>query len=724
MSAKWFDKPVRMMRWDLLGEYEKVKEIDLGEWAREKREKWHSNCEWLVGVPGQSPGTGHLTTFEAEGFERYPGFEDFDLLRRYLPHARRQGIRVLVYLNMHWYSYEFAAKHPSWEQLTSSGESYGRLFPLYGNGTTLCINSPWRDWAFKLIRETIRTGVDGVFLDGPVVFPDCCYCEHCQEKFQRMYHEPIPKEDWRSSIWKDFLRFREESMAEFLRDARSAMKEINPGAVIFLNAGGWHASGWRVARDIQKVGLHQDFNGAEEFFHPTPSAKSIFATAIMAKYLVAGGKPAVVFTHHALGSWHYKFLPPWEIKLAIAQTVACGANPWFAFFSHEHGEGKSEPSTTGEIQAFLEKNEQFYEGSRSEATVALHHSSQTSTFYICELPELYRDLGTGKEQDLIADTGTGRTVIDWSRRKLTCERLQGASFSGYCSALMRAHVPFDVVLDAGITEENLKRYESLILPNSACLSDRQIDAIKAFVERGGNLIASFEAGRFNERGDIRGVQAMDDLLGVEQTEGMFPPMLGENYMLVKARYGDFIPGQLLPRGPYCLKVTAKPGAEVPIAFLDPIPSFYMPLSKESRYPALILHKHGRGRTAYFPQLLGAFYDTNKIEDMEKLITTTVRGMSQNVPIEVDAPPTVLAELRSQQEKGGRLVLHLVNCTGDMQRPVRGVVPVKDIRVKVKAPAIQRVRKLSNGEEVKFKRSGDWVSFALSELGFYEVIVAE
>ena len=146
---------------------------------REKKERWHVNCEWIIGTPGVAPGTGHLTTFAAEGFERYPGFEDFDLLREYLPHAKKYGIKLLVYLNMHWYSYEFAERHPDWEQRTSSGESYGRLHPLYGNGTTFCVNSPWRGWAFNLIRETMKSGVDGVFLDGPVVYPDCCYCEYC-----------------------------------------------------------------------------------------------------------------------------------------------------------------------------------------------------------------------------------------------------------------------------------------------------------------------------------------------------------------------------------------------------------------------------------------------------------------------------------------------------------------------------------------------------------------
>jgi hypothetical protein len=100
----------------------------------------------------------------------------------------------------------------------------------------MCVNSPWRDWAFKLIIETAKTGVDGIFLDGPVVFPGCCHCETCQRLFHEKTGAEIPeKEDWSNPLWKKFMAFREESMAIFLRDARKALHSINPDAIIYLN---------------------------------------------------------------------------------------------------------------------------------------------------------------------------------------------------------------------------------------------------------------------------------------------------------------------------------------------------------------------------------------------------------------------------------------------------------------------------------------------------------
>jgi hypothetical protein len=713
-----------MMRWDLLGEYGKMKGLDLDAWAKEKRERWHSNCEWIVGVPGAAPGTGHLTTFAAEGFERYPGFEDFDSVREYLPFARKHGIRLIVYLNMHWYSYDFARRHPGWEQLTSTGEPYGQLHPLYGNGTTFCVNSPWRDWAFALVRETARTGADGIFLDGPVVFPDCCYCEHCQRKFEEKHGSPIPGEDWRSDIWKKFLLFREDSMADFLRDARAAAKEVNEEAVIFLNAGGWRPSGWRVARDIQKVGPFQDFNGAEEFFHPHPLPHNIFASAMMAKYLSAGGKPAIVYTHHALGAWHYKFLPPWELKLAIAQTVACGANPWFAFFGRAYDVDHSGAEAVEEVQGFLEQNEECFDGTESAATVAVHNSAQAARFYVSEESELYRDLGTGKERDLVADIGTGKMTVDWSKRKSICEAQLEDCFAGYCSILFRSHIPFEVILDNGLTEEGLSRYETLILPNSACLSDSQVQAISGFVESGGRLVASFESGLFDELGNLRDVPALDEVMGVKERRGMLPAMLGENYMRVIHQYAGHSAGQLLARGPFCLRTTPSEGASAPIVFLEPIRSLYMPLSKDSGHPAVILNSHGKGRSAYFPQLVGSFYSTHRIEDIERLVTATVRTLGGRMPIELEAPPTVLAEVRLQRGARKRSLIHLVNCTGDMQRPLTSILPVANLRIRVRQRGVRDVRMLAQDQRLEFHASDDAVEFVIPKLAFYDIVTVE
>ena len=718
----WYERPVRMMRWEYMQNVSKMKDMDLEQLAKMKKEDWHINCEWFVGAPGVAPRLGFQTTFKAEGFERYPGFENFDSLREYLPYAHKYGIKLLVYLNMHWYSYEFAKKHPDWEQLISSAEPYGKVHPLYGNGTTFCVNSPWRNWAFRLIKETMKTGVDGIFLDGPVVFSDCCYCQYCEEKFKKTYGENLPeKEDWQNFLWKDFIEFRRDSLAEFLRDAQKAMKEINSEGVIFLNAGGWQPSGWRVARDIEKMQDYQDFNGAEEFFHPK-AEKSILATSMMAKYLTAGMKPAVVFNHYAMGSWHYIPLMPLEIKLALAQIIANRANPWICVFDPlAKNIGEKEP--VAEVLGFAEENEEYYLKTSSLAKVAVHFSRQTSTYYLSQYTSLYKDLGTGKEEGLVLDQGTGKLVVDWERRKSINESLLHHSYIGCYLSLIRSHTLFDIILDKNLTSEKLKEYEVLVLPNSACLSENQRKAIKEFVRKGGKLFASFETGFYDEKGNLLEDKEWKEFLGIEEIEDLFPPMVGENYMTATEEFAGFPKSQLIERPIQTLKVRAKKSTRTPLFYLKPLPKIYMSLQGVSASPALLISKYGKGKVVYSPSLLEAFYGEYRIESTSQLITQIVKMLSLEEIIKMDAPSAVEIEVYEQKDSS-RYIIHLINATGDMQRPIKEIIPVRNIKISLKVKQARKIYQLNNKETIPFVHEKERIEFVIPELKLYEVVVVE
>lgn len=717
----WTQKPVRMMRWDYIGDYAKITRENLDKLARSKKQDWHINCEWIVGTPGAAPGLAHLTTFKTNKFERYPGFEDFDCLREYLPYAHKYGIKLLVYLNMHWFSYKFASGHSDWQQLVPSGEPYGKLHPLYGNGTTFCVNSPWRDWAFEMITETMKTDVDGVFLDGPVMFPECCYCKYCKSKFRKLYKKAIPTKDWANPLWRKFIEFRQNSMAEFLKDAQKAVKKINVEGVIFLNAGGWSPGGWRVAMDIQKLDKHQDFNGAEAFFHLHREEQNPYASAMMAKYLSAGEKPAVVFTHHCMGSWHYMFLPEWEINLAIAQTVACGANPWIAIFDYAHQYDKNNASAVKEIHAFLDKNETYFTDTSSEARIALLSSYQTGTNYISILKDLYTNLGSGKEEGLVFDGGTGKAKIDWAKRKKMCEKLLQDSFYGYYCILTQEHLQFDVILDTTLTKEGLKKYDTVILPNSACLSSKQKQVLFDFVKKGGNLIASFESGFYDENGKNKKDNIWMKFLGISKQDGLFGVFRGENYKIIKEKIAGFGKNTMIERSPYALMVKPTSGSKNPIKHMNPLEKIYEPLKGESSYPALVISKHNKGKVIYFSELIGAFYGECKPDSQKYLIANIIKSITVN-KLEIEAPSTVEVELRSQRNPD-RLLIHLINMSGAIKRPITEIIPVYNVKIRLRCNA-KKVHSLTNKQAIPFYKKGDKVEFKLSKLDFYDVIVVE
>ncbi len=724
---KWWQKPVRMMRLDYISDLARMKDEDLDALARSKKQDWHINTEWVIATPGIAPGLGHQMTFENPEFEKYAPLGNFDMIRDYVPYLRKYGINVLVYTNMHWFSFDFAARHPGWEQLLEDGTPYGRKSPLYGTGTTFCVNGPWRDWAYGVMRECMRAGIDGVFLDGPVIFPGACYCDVCRSQFRERFGADMPSwEDWANPLWKDLIDFREDSMAAFLRDGQKAVQEINPEGVIFLNAGSWHSGAWRVARAVEKVGPYQNFNGAEVFFHPG-SGHEPFMWAAGAKHLEGAGQPSIVFSHHALGSWHYIPLPEAEVKISIAQTTACGSNPWLAVFDYALDHSREQAIRPyREMFGFLERNDDYFTATQSAAKVAILYSRQSTTFYLSSL-NIYQDLGSGKEQDLIADLGSGEVVVDWKQRKATCDGMQGNSYIGWFNSLTREHIPFDVIHDGGVSAEGLARYSVLILPNSACLTNDQVAAIRQYVENGGSLIASFETGWYDERGYRRETNPLADLLGYESLEGLFPLRSAEEYLKVK-HAGDatasFREGQLLPRPMYSMRVKPLPGRTAPVVFMNVIGALYTAPKGESAIPAVLLGQFGKGKVAFLPHLAEEAYGRLKMDDHRQLMAGLVRWADPSVClIETNAPGSVQIELRTQ-DHGKRLLVHLVNNTGDMVRPITELIPIHDLSVRVKAPKPSRAFRLSDRAPVTIKSADGWVEFAVGKLTDYEVVAIE
>ena len=71
---------------------------------------------------------------------------------------------------------------------------------------------------------------------------------------------------------------------------------------------------------------------------------------------------------------------------------------------------------------------------------------------------------------------------------------------GWYQALIEARIPFEMVHDRLLDADHLDRFKTLILPNIAALSDEQCRQLRAFVERGGSLVATYETSLYDEWG--------------------------------------------------------------------------------------------------------------------------------------------------------------------------------------------------------------------------------
>ena len=71
--------------------------------------------------------------------------------------------------------------------------------------------------------------------------------------------------------------------------------------------------------------------------------------------------------------------------------------------------------------------------------------------------------------------------------------------------------------------EKLPGFRVLCLANEVCLSDEQIDAVKAFVRAGGGLIATHETSLFDDKARPRGDFGLAELFGASYLQTRMPP---------------------------------------------------------------------------------------------------------------------------------------------------------------------------------------------------------
>ncbi len=609
----------------------------------------HLNCS---DVYGGERGVFFFQTGIAEEIPR-------DFIGEYLPEAHSRGIRVLIYYNVHWLDRDFGMRNPDWLQVSRDGRTKE---DLYGSGCAPCVNSGWREWSFRGIRDLADYDIDGIFLDGPIFISDGCYCESCRESFRNEYGTTLPREQKRDDpTWRQFLDFRYESIARYMEDASRNLKEIRPDAVIYMNSSGVSPS-WPAARDNRRLLTHQDILGAEGgFLYHDLRTSPLWKPGMCAKLLEtqAGGKPTVVFLAGANKGWDDYLLTPAETRLLFADTVANGANPWYGIPFNRSD--RLSAQAAGEMNRFLQEFSEYFEGTRPLSKIALLWSTRTADFYKATVP--FTDFTP--DGDKMEREGAG----DFS-----------SSFRGCYESLVRSHLPFEVLDEIALRNGSLDRYDLLITPNCACLSGESCDCIERYVYRGGNLLASFETSLYNQNGSRLENFGLSRVLGVDTGRGKFGPMkidymaLTENHPLFEGLTDDNLPCPIY--GMEVMPNTSKPLAK----FREKMKSRYSKLPPISDLSAITLNSYGKGKALYLSGNFFEHYENYHNPDYRLFMSNAARSLSSPLVHLQNCPTSVEITMRTREPD--TLLIHLVNFTGEMTRPIESVTPVHDVEVKL------------------------------------------
>ncbi|HHQ48224.1 MAG TPA: hypothetical protein ENK19_04990, partial [Acidobacteria bacterium] len=458
---------------------------------------------------------------------------------RVAPRAHARGLHVVLYVT----SLELvcgqcvtsgidpSAEHPGWLQVDRQGRPVqltgveGVFWLEPGDvDAWMAPESAYGRFYLDRIRELAGAGVDGLWVD-------VAYYLNALGPLEDLWpstdpgtaaafaadtgHATVPAKNWQDPAWRQWIRWRERSIANFVRRVAAVAHAIDPDLAVFTENWGMDSNfvtqyaqdpldfladpGVATAHELEPV--DQDDRGMLD-----ATLDQWRSYALMVRFAAASDRGR----------------PPWVL------TYAGGVD-----------------DSLREAALHLAEGACFYEARGPEML------DDTTGSRPLVFPWLAANIGLAAESVPLADVALWysprtRDFVDGERsgddKFDTAGTAYLAAYRGAGRALLEAGVPFDIVTGHG-TPAGLGRYRWLVLPGVACLSDTEAAAIRRFVAEGGRLAGTGEVGTLDQWGRPRSTPALAGLevaplTAVESdlvTTGLDPADRG--VLLVRVREG-------------------------------------------------------------------------------------------------------------------------------------------------------------------------------------------
>ena len=617
-----------------------------------------------------------------------------DKLGPYVEAAKRLGLRVIVYLNVHWYNDQFPA-----DMFTVKAD--GSRVTAYGSGSLACPNGPFLQHCIDLAEDLGQYAIDGVFLDGPIV--SACWCPSCRKTYRERTGEEMPPErmDLRQrrlmeehSAWK---------VGRFVQAFRDTLRCKQPGAIVYHNGNTLGSLTWANRAVIE----HADWLGIEGGFigYEPLEPQFLYKTAATGKLLacLAGGKPGVIFNDHAFKKYDYSPLPRPELDLLWAATLATGANPWYLSYASNFGTHAG--AVARDWNAFMSRHNDDLSGTAAAETVGLLWSDST-----------YLAARTAKAaEDSVHDAAGMHTSL---ARPLKGDHR--AAIEGAYAMLARSAIPFGIVTEHDLAA-GLGDLKVLIAPAVAVLDEASLAGIEQFVRRGGVLIADDEFAVMDELGGLRDGERLAGLLGARLGEPIAAAATNIDYFAMASNaLGKALRQYPLPRPTRAWKVELS-GGKALAKFYQPLKGRYDDLPPVSDCPAIVEHAVGEGCVFYLPMNMMEHYAAFSFDEHRAIVAGLLQRHHRPI-VQVDGLDGLGEAL--VRRKGGKTIVHLLNYNGNV-RPFAKITPIKGVRVTLRgAPAGVKARALHLGKDLPVRQTKDGAKVRLPSLGGAEMIVFE
>jgi hypothetical protein len=680
---------------------------------------------------------GKWAVFPNDHWPAHPQLDDRDLIAEVLEEAHAHGVRVITYVPLgHILPDDNVLQHhPEWLHYPAPGE-HAAPRSHHGGGAHrhLCFSTPYREAIVGFVKQLVADhDIDGFYTDSatpyhshPTSTSCLCYCDYCQEAFERKYGHPIPYAPDPHSLPMADQEILEDWSLAYGRIVGDVLLElvdwIRQTRDIPVLTHGTAPEHWPERRVLDAHdGLLYEAGG--DFLHRLESA-SLGESSGQAVWQYVG----------SLTPWsRLQFFSRELVEEAVASfacggaiNVSCGVNLVL--------------DRTTDTQPHLQQL--FADLQANEELLAELHPTRFAAIPFVLPSRVYHTLDRLRFRvepleirDRPADEIGDLSVPAPSQRR--CIR-------GAFSSLVANHLPVHLIEDRHLLDaEVLDRFPLLVLPNIGHLTPGEVEAVAGYVERGGRLLATYRTSLYGSKaGDLLDNFALADLLGVDRVD--CEPERLENHHRHFCHSGTFdVYGRSTPDSwlaqacPHAIwpfnrfeLVKPRPGTGVAANVV------WGGRENEPLWPAVTHREYGDGRVVYLAAPVEELHFEYRMPIVRDLLGAIIDWLCpEGRPLVMDGPDNLLA---IPNEKPGTQVLFLINHTGERveglpelwprigrQFDYVPAVPAVNIKWRWNQPDTpRRVWNVASGADVEASIEDGYLILKLKDVGQYQIVAAE
>jgi hypothetical protein len=273
---------------------------------------------------------------------------------------------------------------------------------------------------------------------------------------------------------------------------------------------------------------------------------------------------------------------------------------------------------------------------------------------------------------------------------------------------------FDILTELNL--DDIAKYAVVVAPTAACLTSSVLDALTKYVFNGGVLIADSEFGVYDVNMNRLKSTTAVELIGAD-IEGYAKYNPYDYFTFTPEAAGFADPGvEFVPAPLTAVEVDPRADTKVLAELCRPLAGRYAGKPEKGASPFILERRLGEGRVYYIAGTFFELYHTYSISHYKKLIADLIKksvGLKYEI---LHATEAVEFTVRRDNDSGAVLV-HLVNYTGGMSRPINSVAPLNGARLKVPAE-IKTARSLVENRELRVENG----MVELPPVKEYEVVV--